>query len=87
MSAPNFNLRNIAPNVMLLLKKKAAQQKVSVNSLILQILEQDLGVAHPTKKAVFHDLDYLAGTWSSEDKKTFDDNIKTLETIDKELWS
>lgn len=82
----NFNLRNVAPNVMALLKKKASQEKVSVNSLILQILEQNLGVTHPTKKAVFHDLDYLAGTWSDRDKKVFDSNIKAFEEIDKELW-
>ena len=86
MSAFNFNLRNIAPDVMSLLKKKAIKQKTSVNSLILQIIEQGIGIAHPTKKAVFHDLDYLAGTWGSKDKKEFDDNIKSFENIDKELW-
>lgn len=87
MLASNFNLRNVAPGVMSLLKKKATKQKISINSLILQIIEQDLGIAHPTKKTVFHDLDHLAGTWSNKDKKAFDDNIKCFENIDKELWS
>lgn len=83
----NFNLRNISPQVMSMLKKEATQKKISINSLILQIIEQDLGIARPTKKAIFHDLDHLAGTWSNEDKKAFDDNIKPFENIDKELWS
>jgi len=87
MSASNFNLRNVAPDVMSLLKREATKQKISINSLILQIIEQNLGIAHPTKKAVFHDLDHLAGTWSNKDKKAFDDNIKSFENIDKELWS
>lgn len=86
MSTSNFNLRNIASDVMFLLRKEAIQQKISINSLILQIIEQGLGVTHPTKKTVFHDLDHLAGTWSHKDKKEFDDNIKSFEKIDKELW-
>ena len=87
MSTSNFNLRNVTPDVMSLLKKKATKQKISINSLILQIIEQGLGIAHPTKKTVFHDLDHLAGTWSRKDKKAFDDNIKSFESLDKELWS
>lgn len=86
MSASNFNLRNIAPKVMSLLKKKATEQKTSVNSLIVQFIEQSLGIAHPIKKVVFHDLDHLIGTWSDKDKKIFDKNIKSFEKIDKDLW-
>lgn len=86
MSTLNFNLRNVAPDVMSLLKKEAAKQKISINSLILLIIERGLGVAHKTQKNVFHDLDDLAGTWSDKDQKTFDDSIKSFEKIDKELW-
>ncbi|MBA3722487.1 MAG: antitoxin [Parachlamydiaceae bacterium] len=86
MSASNFNLRNVAPDVMLLLKKEAAKQKISINSLILKILEHGLGISHSTKKIVFHDLDHLAGTWTSKDKKEFDDHIKSFENIDRDLW-
>ena len=87
MASANFNLRNIAPNVMALLKKEAAKQKVSVNSLILQTIEQALGVSRQTKKTTYHDLDSLAGTWNDKDKKAFEKNMKSFETIDMELWS
>jgi hypothetical protein len=86
MPASNFNLRKIAPEVMLLLKKEAVKQKISINSLILKIIDQGLGITHPVKKVIFHDLDYLAGTWSNKEKKEFDDNIKPFENIDEELW-
>jgi hypothetical protein len=86
MSTSNFNLRNIAPDVMSLLKKEATKQKISVNSLILMIIERGLGIVHQTKKNVFHDLDYLAGTWSDSDKKAFDDSTKAFEKIDEEFW-
>lgn len=87
MLSSNFNLRNISNGVMASLKKKADEQKISVNSLILQIIENDLGFSHTKKKAVFHDLDYLAGTWSDKDLKMFEENTKSFEKIDKELWS
>lgn len=87
MATSNFNLRNIAPDVMSLLKKEATKQKISVNSLILMIVERGLGIPDKQQRAVFHDLDYLAGTWSEQDKKTFDDHTKSFEKIDGEIWS
>lgn len=86
MSTSNFNLRNVPPKVMSLLKKEAIKQKLSVNSLILQTLEKGLGIVHSTKKTLFHDLDHLAGTWSKEDEEAFNDHTKSFENIDKELW-
>ena len=83
----NFNLRNIAPEVMALLKKKAAMQKTSVNSVILQIIGQNVGITPKIEKVVFHDLDHLAGTWDEKDVKEFIKNIKCFEKIDEELWS
>jgi Arc-like DNA binding dprotein len=87
MPTSNFNLRNLPPEVMSLLRKKATKQKISMNSLILQIIEQGLGIVYPAKRTIFHDLDHLAGTWSREDKQSFNDNMHTFEKLDKELWS
>lgn len=77
MPTPRFKLRNITPNMMSLLKEKASKQKTSVNSLILQIIEQHLGI--------YHDLDALAGTWSDEDKKEFDKNTRSFSSIDERV--
>lgn len=71
---------------MLHLKKEAEKQKISINSLILLIIERGLGIVHQNKKIVYHDLDYLAGTWTDEEKKEINERIKPFEKIDKELW-
>jgi len=84
---PNFNLRNITPKTMAKLKKEAEKQKISVNSLILQIVEQGLGNIIPRKKSLFHDLDHLAGTWSKEDESEFNKNIESFEKGDKQVWN
>jgi hypothetical protein len=39
-----------------------------------------------TSKHKFHDLDYLAGTWSEEEYKNFEEFIKCFRKIDPELW-
>lgn len=86
MTSSNFNLRNISPKVMLLLKKKATKQKISLNSLILQLLEEGLDIIQPSEKIIFHDLDSLAGTWTKEDAQEFFEHTKSFEKIDKEMW-
>lgn len=86
MSSASFNLRNLTPDMMASLKRKAAQKKVSVNTLLLQIISQDLGISKPTKKTIYHDLDHLAGTWNDEDKKEFEENTVFFEKIDEDLW-
>lgn len=85
MSASSFNLRGIPEEVMTLLKREAKRLRTSVNALILKMVERGLGFT--CEKSSYHDLDHLAGTWSSADGKAFEENTKQFEKIDKELWS
>lgn len=82
----NFNLRNIPPQVMLLLKKEAKSARISVNFLILKFIEQGVGYAPKGKRQIYHDLDYLAGTWSEKEAQSFENTIKAFEKIDEDLW-
>ena len=86
MTANNFNLRGVPGEVMTMLQKEAKKLKISVNSLILKMLEQGVGLGGKPKRIRHHDLDFLIGTWSSSDAKVFDDNVKVFEKIDEELW-
>lgn len=84
MSASNFNLRGVPHEVMVLLKREAKRLRTSVNGLVLKMIEQGLGFTRP--KSAYHDLDSLAGSWSSTEEKSFKENIQSFEQIDKELW-
>lgn len=86
MSVSNFNLRGIHPVVMSILKNEAKENEMSVNSLILNLIEQSIGFNHKVKRKQYHDLDHLAGTWSKEESKVFMENTKSFEEIDSELW-
>ena len=46
MSASNFNLRGIPSEVMNLLKKEAKRLHISVNTLVLKIIESGLGLTY-----------------------------------------
>lgn len=85
MTASNFNLRGIPEEVMALLKKEADRLHMSVNALVLKIIKKGLGF-NP-ERTVYHDLDHLSGSWSSEDEAAFKEHTKAFEQIDKELWS
>ncbi len=85
MSASNFNLRGIPSDIMDLLKRESKRLHTSVNSLILKMIENGLGFSK--KATVFHDLDHLAGTWTTSEVDRFEENTRFFEKIDKDLWS
>jgi hypothetical protein len=86
MTASNFNLRGIPADVVIILKREADQQHISVNVLILRLIEAGVGYVHTMKRSTYHELDHLAGTWSAQDEKRFAENTKHFEKIDKDLW-
>ncbi len=86
MNTVNFNLRGITSEVMVALKQEAEKQNISVNFLILKLIESGIGYNHTIKRPTYHDLDALAGTWSAKDERKFIKNTKNFEKIDKNLW-
>jgi hypothetical protein len=70
----NFSLRNIPTDLLVQLKREAKRLNISVNALILQMIERGFGVTQ--KKIVYHDLDHLAGSWSPTDEKNFEENTQ-----------
>jgi hypothetical protein len=73
MKKTNFKITGIPMEVMQLLKK-TAKGKMTVNALILQLIEQGIGYSHVKIKPIFDDLDSLAGTWSEQDVADFKKN-------------
>ena len=87
MSITNFNLRGVKSEVMVTLKQAAEKQNISVNSLILTLIEGGIGYSHTVKRPTHHDLDKLSGTWSASEAQEFEKNTTDFEKIDEDLWS
>ncbi len=83
-STHNFNLRGMPSELMALLKQEAKKLHMSTNTLVLRIIEKELGFN--TKKHLHNDLDHLSGSWSDEDVEKFENGAKSFDKIDKKLW-
>lgn len=79
----NFHLRNIEPQLLQALKKRAAHEKMSLNTLILQLLKRELGLAETPSHALYNDLDSFAGTWNKAEANKLRQKIRGFEKIDK----
>jgi plasmid stability protein len=83
-----ITIRSIPDAVKKTVQKEAAQKGVSLNKAIISLLERAVGTKAPEKKkrALYNDLDHLAGLWSREEAAEFDKNLKAQRKVDAELW-
>ena len=58
----------------------------SLNSTIIHVLHESLGLTKRRYHAVHHDLDHLAGSWSDKDLREFEEATTALAQIDEDLW-
>lgn len=77
----NLPIKNIPSEVMDRLKKTAKTLDISINALILNLIEQGLG--YGSQRKVYHDLDHLAGSWSVEDEQEFYKNTAHTRKLDQ----
>ncbi|MBI4651780.1 antitoxin [Candidatus Desantisbacteria bacterium] len=79
-----ITVRGIDNEVSKALKEKAKENRTSVNSIVLEVIKEALGLIK--RKTIYHDLDHLAGTWNEKDFKDFQNKITDFETIDENMW-
>ena len=84
---PNINIRGLDDAVHERLKSKAREKGLSLNTLIVRYLRQDVGLETQDKKSqTHHDLDKLAGTWNAKDAQEFQKAVSAFEKIEEALW-
>ena len=81
-----LHIRSIDAHTMAKLKAESEAKKLSVNALVIQLLEKGVGVTHAQKKITYHDLDQYAGTWTQKEASLFLNKVAHFEKIDEELW-
>ena len=79
-------LRGIDDAVTGALKEKARREDTSVNTVLLKIIKESLGIEKKKRNVVYHDLDHLAGTWTAEDLTEFERATAAFDKIDEEMW-
>ena len=81
-----ITVRNLPPAVAKAVKEKARKEKLSLNKAIVRLLEEATGTDTGKRKAVHHDLDHLAGTWSETEYQEFMAALGEQRQIDPEMW-
>lgn len=56
-----YTIRNVAPSVDRSFRKKAREQKKSLNQVLIEALQKEAGVVATVR--VYDDLDSLIGSW------------------------
>lgn len=77
-----YTLRQVPKSVDQALRRKAHQEKKSINTVALEALKK--GIGEGAQEEVYHDLDDLVGSWEEDEQTT-----KALELqrkIDKDMW-
>ncbi len=63
-------------------EQQAKQQNIGLNEFLLHLIRTGLQRLQP----IYHDLDNLAGTWSNEDERIFEQVVSDFGQIDESLW-
>ena len=81
-----ITLRNIPPDLSRRIERRAKEKGSSMNKTVIQILEDALGTSKKRAGKLHHDLDQLAGSWSDDEAREFDEDLAAQRKIDPELW-
>ena len=83
----NLSIRGLDVRAFTELKSRAAREDASVNTLVLRLIEQGLGLKRAKPALARHDaLDALAGSWGAEAGAAFDNATAAFAEIDGALW-
>ena len=81
-----ITIRNIPEEVARLIEATANDAGLSLNRAVIRLLREQIDEeSHHAER--YHDLDYLAGSWSVEEAKEFERNLADSRVIDAELWT
>jgi len=81
-----ITLRGIPPDVARKIQERADRLRLSLNAVVIQMLEEALGTTRPKQARCHDDLDFLAGTWSEQEAEEFDAAVADQRRIDPEVW-
>jgi hypothetical protein len=83
-----ITLRDVGPRLRAALERESRRRGLSLNRTVLELLAEATGLADDQRRAALEhsDLDGLAGTWSTEEGRAFDDDLATQRQVDPKLW-
>ena len=81
-----ITLRNLPASLARTIRQRAKKKGVSVNKVVISLLQDHLGESETRLVRRYHDLDGLAGSWSKQEAEAFEESLATQRAIDPEMW-
>ena len=84
-----LTVRSVDDDLRARLEREAQERGLSLNRTLLAVLREALGLAPRTRGSEpveHHDLDDLAGTWTTEEAEEFDETLREQRQVDEKLW-
>lgn len=82
-----ITLRNLPPELVRVIQRRARQKGLSLNKAVINLLEESVGTRKRTKgESAYHDLDDLAGRWTRAEAAAFETTLSKQRRIDEALW-
>lgn len=78
----HLTIRNVTPELARALEREKKRRGSSLNQTILDLLSGSLGVGLKRSNG----LARLAGGWSEEEWREFEEATRDFERVDEELW-
>ena len=78
-----YTIRSVPQDLDDALRKNCVKEGTSLNSSIVDALKKGVGLSDTP--ALYHDLDYLSGTWVQD--KACEKALKEFDRIDEDLWA
>ena len=79
-------LRNLPPSLDRTIRQRAKKKGVSVNKVVIRLLQEHLGESEKRPVHRYHDLDELADSWSKQEAEAFERTLAKQRAIDPEMW-
>jgi plasmid stability protein len=81
-----ITLRNLPASLDRTIRQRAKKKGVSINKVVISLLQDHLGESEMGPVRRYHDLDGLAGSWSKQKAEAFEKTLAQQRAIDPEMW-
>ena len=79
-----MTIRSVSTELAAALEAEKRRRGLSLNRTVLSLIEEALGISEGRARS--NGLRRLAGTWSEDEFKRFEEAVAPLGEIDGELW-
>ena len=82
----NISVRGVEEKALRKLKETARRRGISLNGLLPERPNAGKGQQRSATPVEHDDLDRLAGTWSAQEAREFEDATVKFAQVDEDLW-